>query len=623
MALLPVGDNMISIYSFPIKSPLDGTELFEIVNQGTEKLYGKTSDIPAGASLAAPLNVLAYGADKTGVADSSTAFRSAISAAGLSSRAPAIYIPSGIYRIDTTVTIPSQIRIAGDGPTQSVLIPHMVDGTSCLKLASSNQFITLRDFGIEGPVSQTPFIAGGAAPNCIGIEGGDTSIGHTTRWRFDNIHIYGCGIGMRINGWIGRMSKVHIDYCDIGFIGLQMNACSLNLHIENCKQDFTLNDTYGCSFDGFMAEGDIASAVSSVMNNCHSVIFTAPYWEWGPVHPRAYPFLSIGTTTPISTSIEILGASISGSSGLAYGVVPISLDNVANGRITGDNMEGPQLRGVSMTANTSGVEMVTINTSGAAIIDPSLSQDSVVNVWPNSRFDHWYRGWGTTYAVRGTASRETTLVRRGPNAVRISSTTGQAYSFSYWEVSGQTAVPLRGKTLRAGVWIWVPNVAGFNEASRTMYPNVYLQSYNGSVATSASFGNNRLAINSWNFCTATLQIQSDATNVGVSVFVNDSANVSLGTEYVVVDSISVVDASSPVQWQRDGMMRDGDMIPKFFNDKMMLSAASYPTDANQTFSAGDQVWSSTPAASTSPGWICVTAGTGATSVWKAMAALGA
>ncbi len=46
MALFPAGDNYpIDIY--PIKNPLDGTEMFEIQNQGTKKLYGRLTDISA------------------------------------------------------------------------------------------------------------------------------------------------------------------------------------------------------------------------------------------------------------------------------------------------------------------------------------------------------------------------------------------------------------------------------------------------------------------------------------------------------------------------------------------------------------------------------------------------
>jgi hypothetical protein len=46
MALFPPGDNYpIDIY--PVKNPLDGTEMLEIHNQGTKKLYARMPDIAA------------------------------------------------------------------------------------------------------------------------------------------------------------------------------------------------------------------------------------------------------------------------------------------------------------------------------------------------------------------------------------------------------------------------------------------------------------------------------------------------------------------------------------------------------------------------------------------------
>jgi hypothetical protein len=46
MALFPAGDNYpIDIY--PVKNPLDGTEMIEIANQGTKKLFTRTPDLAA------------------------------------------------------------------------------------------------------------------------------------------------------------------------------------------------------------------------------------------------------------------------------------------------------------------------------------------------------------------------------------------------------------------------------------------------------------------------------------------------------------------------------------------------------------------------------------------------
>ena len=63
----------------------------------------------------ATANVLDYGADVTGVADSTAAFQSAIDS-GM-----AVYVPKGNYLITATLNLPQQCRIFGDGRVQSVI----------------------------------------------------------------------------------------------------------------------------------------------------------------------------------------------------------------------------------------------------------------------------------------------------------------------------------------------------------------------------------------------------------------------------------------------------------------------------------------------------------------------
>lgn len=63
--------------------------------------------------LGAPVNVLDYGADPTGVVDSSAAITIAVAACQATSQS-SLYFPTGIYRIDTTITL-------GAGGTQGIV----------------------------------------------------------------------------------------------------------------------------------------------------------------------------------------------------------------------------------------------------------------------------------------------------------------------------------------------------------------------------------------------------------------------------------------------------------------------------------------------------------------------
>ena len=60
-----------------------------------------------------------------------------------------------------------------------------------------------------------------------------------------------------------------------------------------------------------------------------------------------------------------------------------------------------------------------------------------------------------------------------------------------------------------------------------------------------------------------------------------------------------------------------------FGGRMVMRSGSAPTDPDQTFEVGDQVWKFTVAAGGSPGWVCTTAGIGGVAVFKAMANLAA
>jgi hypothetical protein len=92
----------------------------------------------------APINVLDYGADPTGTANSSTAINLAL-ATGRH-----IYIPQGTYRLDSALTPMSNQTIQGDGCNATVLSANTV-GMTCINYPSgywSN--VQIRDLNVDG-----------------------------------------------------------------------------------------------------------------------------------------------------------------------------------------------------------------------------------------------------------------------------------------------------------------------------------------------------------------------------------------------------------------------------------------------------------------------------------------
>lgn len=109
----------------------------------------------------APANVLDYGADPTGVSDSTAAIQSAIDAAAT------VYIPAGTYLISSSLTLHGNLTIQGESKnatiikassgftTDSYLDSMMQDPTSSSILPR----VFLRDFTLDGQGAATFFAA--------------------------------------------------------------------------------------------------------------------------------------------------------------------------------------------------------------------------------------------------------------------------------------------------------------------------------------------------------------------------------------------------------------------------------------------------------------------------------
>ena len=96
----------------------------------------------------APFNVLDYGADSTGVSNSTTAIQAAITAAAVAGGA--VYLPSGIYLMSSGVTVPSSVSIYGDGYTSELRRNTAVAAFDMITIQNGAAHIGLYDFFING-----------------------------------------------------------------------------------------------------------------------------------------------------------------------------------------------------------------------------------------------------------------------------------------------------------------------------------------------------------------------------------------------------------------------------------------------------------------------------------------
>ena len=118
-------------------------------------------------------NVLAYGATGNGITDDTAAIQAAMTAAA--SAGLGIYIPTGLYKISSTLTATGLAGILGDSPNSSVLVGTTLT-TNAMQLTGVNNILNpgavsvgfhLENFSVTGPG-----MAGGANISGIVIEPG-------------------------------------------------------------------------------------------------------------------------------------------------------------------------------------------------------------------------------------------------------------------------------------------------------------------------------------------------------------------------------------------------------------------------------------------------------------------
>lgn len=561
------------------------------------------------------VSVKDFGAVGDNVADDTVAIQAAITYALASGGA--VYFPEGIYRVSASINCGSRIKLFGDG-FRSRINPTISNGTGVFNFPAGSNFFSVEDLEVSSSVDFATYLAGGAPQNAIGFKLNQ----YSSRFYFKNVNFYGLAVGVDVRGFIATMDNLWLQCCDIGLRGNELNSALLNLRCENNKKSFELINSKGVAFDQLLDEGGYSAPLASTLDvGCAGVEFTSPYWEYTL---RATPYLSIGVTSECR-SIKITGMNLVDY--VTAGTAMISADRVDGLDISGHASKsifgGPT---IGTTTNTKNFRQ-NIWANGALNAAPWLTDDSdqngaCFNYFPNRNFDMWFRGWDDVAVVRSTLTQETSNVRKGANAAKITATAGQAFNYASWTLTGDAVVALRGKTIVVGMWVYIPDIVEFSNdaATRTKFPSIIIQSFNGSAAVTSTTRNSRGSKGVWQFMWNELAVQVDATQLTTCAYVNQSSNVCTGNEYVIVDSIIISEANTPFERLMNDDLPDSPMVPAIgVSGSMITRASATPSDPDQVYAVGDIVWNTAVAAGGSPGWICTTAGVGGVAVFKAMA----
>lgn len=208
----------------------------------------------------APLNVLDFGADPTGVADSTAAIQAAIDTALNNTQ---VFVPVGNYLIGSTIVFPAtskNIRLSGYGATFTVAGTH-----SCLDLTVQNEnygWHTVEGLTLQGPNNYYAGTMSVSLGSGILIRRTTNSINaaYNTEIRDCNIQGFKYGLRMRNAIKVRVEGKTFIRFNNYGVYidGAITNANNINDAI------ISLNDTAGFYADSL----GVPESTNNVISGC-------------------------------------------------------------------------------------------------------------------------------------------------------------------------------------------------------------------------------------------------------------------------------------------------------------------------------------------------------------------
>jgi hypothetical protein len=271
------------------------TSTIEVLAWGVNDIGATTANLvtytPAGTGAVATtvqdklresVSVLDFGADPTGVADSTAAFAAALV------MDKAVYVPTGTYK--ATFTIPYGGILYGDGPAHTIITPTagsthaiMLDGT----IAGGTQFCTVKNLSIRNPNA----VASCSGLKLYGLDVSDVNDNHT----FSNLYISGFNYGIEILGRciVSTFKDITTDASNTGlYVASDAANYAFNANtFTNCR--FINGQAYGVYITGYAGLGltftgcdfeqnnlnNVVGGAGIEIENAETVTFQGCYWE--------------------------------------------------------------------------------------------------------------------------------------------------------------------------------------------------------------------------------------------------------------------------------------------------------------------------------------------------------
>ena len=439
--------------------------------------------------LGAPLNVLDYGADSTGVADSTSAIQTAITSCIASGQS--LYLPTGTYKITSTLNIPGKLKMFGDGNTSSILSLSTASTTTyalSISIPDNSSIIgmDLGGFGILGNA--------GAASGC-GIYIATTATNSAVSQSIlHDIYIRNVTTGIQLYGIIYM--------CTFRNITITGTVVTYGWYSSN-----PFNQTLYNSFTDLEVTGTGAGTYAYYLNaaSCQMRNLTADgccYFSGAYTHVQGLAVEGItGATTPSTYCIE---------ANQIFSLSDVALINVPNSKCTyGIDIQGANFNLSNVRVPNSGagnqpnniinlhagnfgtVSNVLCDLAPVNLIETYLS-DAILNnfvisacstitnrnlVYKQSTWTPTFVGWGTAPTVISAqytqVGRQVTLSLYAQNGVNSSASIG-GIPFTANSVQSNVAVVFnQTTTLVAGGGVIAPSGTTISSMSNMTFTGNY------------------------------------------------------------------------------------------------------------------------------------------------------
>jgi hypothetical protein len=215
----------------------------------------------------APLNVLDYGADPTGVTDSTAAIQAAIDA--LPTGGGAVYVPTGMYLIDPAIGIDvvTGLTLFGDGRANTQFIPKPAGGNIFKRQvnpAGPNIYVDsviVRDVGV---ILRHPAVADPSNYYQVAFQ-----FRHVTRSLIEDVYIgnYPYGISAGLTPPTNQDNSRQGYGVSFGTFG-GSNPAYCGGEVNTCRRVFCSGVRYGFTLDNpeFILPGDGSAAYTCVID---------------------------------------------------------------------------------------------------------------------------------------------------------------------------------------------------------------------------------------------------------------------------------------------------------------------------------------------------------------------